>query len=175
MYGKKRIDPTGGHMRFVLLPCALAVAFAAAGCHGDSATSPQRTERPPSLTAQVDTSCAIGDTLRLQAVATDPDGDALRYSASVEITFEEFTAGYLVNGGMNEQTGRFSFIPSQLDKPGRRVSFYVDDGRGGRDSTSFQVSVRSTPAAGAGLSPWEPVLSVGEGSFLTHGTNRLRQ
>jgi hypothetical protein len=77
----------------------------------------------------------------LQAVAHDPDGDALEYSSSIEVTWEEIRSGYHPAGGMETETGRFWFRPSSADTPSRRITFMVDDGRGGRDSTAFRVVV----------------------------------
>jgi hypothetical protein len=91
------------------------------------------------IAVQRDTSCVIGDTLRLQAHAEDADGDSLEFSASIAITWEEWHSGYRLAGGMNPRTGAFWFAPRHGDGPSRQMGFHVDDARGGRDSTVFLV------------------------------------
>ena len=118
----------------------LALGTALVGCV--SSTAPQAKNEAPHLSVQRDTSCAIGDTLRLHASAVDPDGDALQYSALIEITWEELRSGYRPATDMDGQTGWFWFRPSSADLPARRVTFFAEDGRGGRDSTSFGVAIR---------------------------------
>jgi hypothetical protein len=127
----------------------LALLPAMRGCGGDKPTAP-KANRPPVIRSQPDTTAAIGDTLRLRAVAIDADQDALRYSAVIVISSEEFHSGYLPAGGIEESTGVFWFRPGHLDLPSRRVRLIVDDRRGGRDTTAFVVTVvnaRGVPGA----------------------------
>jgi hypothetical protein len=133
-----RAPAWSGLLHFVVL----ALLSGAAGCKGGSSTAP-KPNSPPILVSQADTTAAIGDTLRLQAVAHDSDGDALAYSATIFISYEEFRAGYLPRGGMSPSTGAFWFLPNRQDAPSRRVRVEVDDGHGGRDSTNFVVRVLS--------------------------------
>ena len=119
----------------------LTLLSAIYGCGGGDSTAPPPGNVPPAITAQPDTTCAVGDTLFLQASAEDPDGDALYYSATIVVTMEELWHGYLPTGGINEETGRFWFRASHNDSPRRRVLFVVDDRRGGRDTTAFVVGV----------------------------------
>jgi hypothetical protein len=104
----------------------------------------------PSITSQPDTSCAVDDTLHLLVQAHDPDGDVLHYMVSFEIRLIDFPSGHLPEGGINSQTGEFWFHAHSWDSPSRRVTFLVDDGRGGRDSTAFEVHI-----------PWSQGGSVG--------------
>jgi hypothetical protein len=93
------------------------------------------------LAAQADTSCAVGDTLRLVATAQDEEGDTLSFAAGIAITYEEFREGYWAAGGMHPETGSYWFAPRSRDVPGRRISLIVTDTEGGTDSTSFWVRV----------------------------------
>lgn len=114
------------------------------GCGDDNSTGPTPNppeNRPPALAARADTSCAVGDTLRLIATAHDDEGDSLRFSAGISITYEEFRNGYLPAGGMNPETGAYWFAPNSRDIPGRRISVSVEDTEGGKDTTSFWVEV----------------------------------
>jgi hypothetical protein len=112
------------------------------GCNDDGkVTTLGPANARPSITSQPDTSCAVGDSLQLQVQAHDPDGDVLHYLVSFEIRWGDFISGHLPEGDINSQTGEFWFYPRSWDSPSRRVTFLVDDGRGGRDSTTFEVHV----------------------------------
>ena len=130
------------HGRALFLPLVPLALTLLGGCGGSGGkTTEPPANRPPVMATQADTSCVIGDTLRLLAQAFDSDDDALDYAASIKISYEEFHSGYLPAGGMNAATGAFWFAPSNRDRTSRRITFFVDDGRGGRDSTNFQVTV----------------------------------
>jgi hypothetical protein len=115
-----------------------------AGCGGrgsEKTTDAGPVNHAPVLCPQADTTAAVGDTLRLQAVADDQDGDSLLYGVVVRQTGEEIGDGYLVRGGMNGSTGRFWFYAQDRDRPSRRFLFTVHDHRGGADTTEFTVTV----------------------------------
>jgi hypothetical protein len=76
------------------------------------------------------------------ADAHDADGDDLVYTAAAFISYEEFSRGYFPNAGMNAASGRFEFRTRPEDGPQRRFAFFVDDGCGGEDSTSFWVTLK---------------------------------
>lgn len=139
-------DPRGPFRlpaRFGLLVLVIFPALLACGDDGWTPTlapAPSNNHRPV-IRAQSDRVCAVGDTLRVQAVAADPDGDSLSYSASVRYSGIEHHLGYLPTGGMDAHTGWFWFVPASYDAPYRVVDFIVDDGNGGRDSTQFWVLV----------------------------------
>ena len=96
---------------------------------------------PPVITMQPDTVASIGDTLFLAATAVDPDGDAIGYGAIIDVPWSDARTGGLPRVNMDAATGRFWFAPQLTDPPGRRISFVADDGRCGRDTTAFYVSV----------------------------------
>jgi len=131
--------------RILIVPLSMLVLAAwLPGCGdegSDDTTGPGSLNHPPVLALQPDTSVAVGDTLYLQASATDQDGDALLYGVIVRQTFEEISDGYLVQGGIHAATGLFWFRPQVLDRPTREFWFTVDDLRAGRDTTGFVVAV----------------------------------
>lgn len=131
-------------MRSARCRCAVPLFIAgvlAAGC-GDGTTEPRSpVNQPPRIRAQADTSVAIGDTLRLRASATDPEGDRLTYRATVLMSMEEWVDGYRPNAGIDTLTGRFWFSGTERDMPAREFIFDVFDARGGRDSTGFSIAV----------------------------------
>jgi len=96
---------------------------------------------PPALSPQPDTLVAVGDTLRLTAVAADANSDAVRYNSIVSLRSRlEFPFPL---AWMDAQSGRFWFVPSFRDIPSRAVWFVADDGRCGRDTTTFVIRVYS--------------------------------
>jgi hypothetical protein len=120
----------------------LFVAVCLWGCSergGGSSTGPSN--RSPVIQAQADTAVAVGDTLVIWAKAHDADGDDLSYTATAYISFEEFRRGYFPDAGMNATSGRFEYRTRCEDGPRRRFAFFVDDGSGGEDSTSFWVDL----------------------------------
>jgi hypothetical protein len=94
--------------------------------------------RAPLMQEQPDTSVALGDTLRLQASAYDPDGDEITYRivVYVETIYEPWP-----DIEFNSSTGRFWFAPAASDLPERAFEFIARDGRGGESSTKFAVDV----------------------------------
>lgn len=139
--GATSIRTDGGSILTRLRWALLAGLTALVACRGAESTAPQP-NRAPALSVQHDTSSAVGDTLWVRASAVDPDGDCLRYSATIEVTFEELRSGYRPESDMNGDSGWFWFRATAKDEPSRTMSFSVDDGRGGRDSTTFEVAVR---------------------------------
>jgi len=125
-----------------LVSTGLAVVlFSLAGCSEDAGVA-EPENRSPQLARQGDMSSAVGDTLRIHAQALDPDGDAVLFSALVDLTWEELRDGYRPAIAMDASTGWFSFVPSSSDLPGRSMTFFAEDGLGGRDSTRFHVDVK---------------------------------
>lgn len=127
-----------------LLHGSLAILFALAiftiSC-GDAETMAPG-NRSPRMVAQGDTAMALGDTLRLVASATDPDGDLVIYGLVFIITRQEFMDGYRPRASIDQTTGRFRFIARTQDVPLRSFEFRTSDGQGGTDSTRFNVVVR---------------------------------
>jgi hypothetical protein len=96
--------------------------------------------RAPVIQEQPDTSVALGDTLRLQAAAYDPDGDEITYRI---VVYVETIYGPLPDIEFNSSSGRFWFAPAFTDLPSRSFEFFARDGRGGESSTKFAVDVLS--------------------------------
>jgi hypothetical protein len=96
---------------------------------------------PPEIQEQADTFIAVGETLILQAVASDIDGDSLKFSSEAHVTWSEILDGEIPNIDTDGKTGMFRFVPADYDVPERLFTFIVDDYNGGLDSTSFIVTV----------------------------------
>jgi len=95
---------------------------------------------PPIISAQRDTSVAVGDTLRLQAHANDPDGDSVAFYATA-ILRDASERDYVAEVHINRETGDFLFVPRFQDMPARTIMFTAVDARGYSASTLFDVSV----------------------------------
>lgn len=97
----------------------------------------------PVIASQSDTFAIVGDTLRLEFSANDQDGDILHFEQEMPCTWEEVKNGncHLPIAHIDSRTGSFWFYPRTYDIPTRRVIVRVNDGRGGFDSTIFNVSV----------------------------------
>jgi hypothetical protein len=114
------------------------------GCSDDKGASnplDPDVNNPPEIQEQADTFVTVGETLILQAVASDADGDSLGFSAVAYVTWSEIQAGEIPNIDMDVQTGLFRFVPADYDTPDRSITFIVNDYNGGLDSTSFIVTV----------------------------------
>jgi hypothetical protein len=108
---------------------------------GDDDEPGMPSNHSPIIQAQADTSTAIGDTLRIRAVADDADGDPLSYGVVASLTMQEILMGYRPNAEIDHDTGDFRFISQLADQPNRAFMFRVLDGRGGADSTQFTITV----------------------------------
>lgn len=84
---------------------------------------------------------AAGDTLRLTASATDPDGHAFTYSLAVIVSLSEIRSGYVAFAAINPTTGEFWFYPNSRDVPSRSFQFIAEDELGASASTRFKVTV----------------------------------
>jgi hypothetical protein len=116
------------------------LALVLLSCSDDNTCKPvgtDSTNHPPVLQAQRDTSVIIGDTLRLTASATDPDGDEVKYHLTVGLHDTSDTAAAF----LDSLTGRFWFAPSLDDRPQRSMMFTAVDEHGLAISTLFDVSV----------------------------------
>jgi hypothetical protein len=124
--------------------------FWGCGSDGGSPATPDTSTGPennaPVLAAQRDTAGVVGDTLRLTANATDPDGDEVSLLAQVEVTLQEIRTGYRADMDFDASTGAFWFVPGNRDVPERAFHFVAEDGRGGRDDKRFVVSVTGRSA-----------------------------
>jgi|GEM_PF-1606757 len=88
--------------------------------------------RAPILARFGDLSVREGETLSFTLKATDPDGDALTFSAE----------GMPSRASLDPKTGLFTFSP-QLGRAGRvfTITFTVSDGQGGSDSITVNLTV----------------------------------
>jgi len=115
-----------------------AMVLAGAGCEGDPVATPSKPNHSPVLTAIADTSATVGSTLHLTAIASDPDGDPIRYHLTVYI---RGINDPLPDVDIDHDTGAFVFRPAASDRPMREFIVDVSDGRGGTDETHFTVTV----------------------------------
>lgn len=113
------------------------------GCSKDEITGPGDTNQNhcPVISQQSDTSTALGDTLQLVFAASDQDGDTLHFGLKSYCSWSELKNGQCPLATLNPHDGKFSFQPRTYDVPSRRFKVVVDDGRGGIDSTIFDVMV----------------------------------
>jgi len=126
-------------VRFWLL---ISAGFAVAGgCSSgdDGPTGPSN--HVPVIQPQADTTVAVGDTLRLRAVAHDRDGDSLTLSAATIGSLSDFMARGFPDTEFDQAGGQFEFRARAIDRPNRVFRFTVDDHQGGADSTFFTVYV----------------------------------
>ncbi|NIM18700.1 MAG: hypothetical protein GTO51_00395 [Candidatus Latescibacteria bacterium] len=128
-----------------LVYCIAALALAAcdrnSSCYRDQLTGPITQNHPPSIQAQSDTNLVFGDTLKLRASATDPDGDDLTYYLTVFIR-DISESDYVADAFLDSLTGDFWFVPGPMDMPDRSMMFTVIDEKGYSASTQFKVAVK---------------------------------
>ena len=90
----------------------------------------------------VDTTYQDGDSVALPTPFTDPDGDALTYSAT------GLPAGLAIISTTGEIVGTLDNSASQVNGGVYAVTVMADDGQGGTDSNSFTITV-TNPAPDA--------------------------
>jgi hypothetical protein len=132
----RKVAEVGTLFRAIGMICSLLLPFA--GCDSDE----DLRNRPPRIQPQADTAGVTGDTLWLAAHATDPDGDNLRFHLVIKVDWQDLGGANPVDAGLDPQTGQFWFRPDSDDMPKRGFVFRVEDTRGGKDSTEFDVLVR---------------------------------
>lgn len=113
------------------------------GCSEDKGTGPvqPKPNHRPVISLQSDTSATVGDTLRLVFTASDRDGDSMHFDLTAYCSWTEIQQGHCPLAEMGLHDGKFWFWPRAYDVPARRFKVVVDDGRGGVDSTEFNVVV----------------------------------
>jgi hypothetical protein len=120
---------------------AMGLLVLAGACGSDDGGPVVPLNHAPILRTQSDTTVAVRDTLHLWAVAHDQDGDPLIYDAVVVGTLADFKLRGFPDTDMESTDGHFEFRARAIDQPDRMFRFLVEDGRGGRDSTTFMVIV----------------------------------
>jgi len=104
-----------------------------ASCAVDIRVEP-RPNRAPSLSCSADrSSVLVGERVRITATASDPDGDQLRYAWRTN-------GGQIVGAGASVQLDTSGAAPGTYTVTGR-----VEDGRGGANDCSLNVSVQQPP------------------------------
>ena len=88
-----------------VIPLLLASGFLLLGCGDDEPLAPLN--HSPLLESQSDTTAVVNETLRLQAQATDPDGDDISFRVVVEMTWAEFHYGPRPLVFIDQTTGQF--------------------------------------------------------------------
>jgi hypothetical protein len=117
------------------------------GCSEDGSTGPASSNHRPIVSLQTDTSGVVGDTLRLIFTASDQDSNSfqgsnkLRFHLIIHCTWTEIKQRSFAHAHVDSYTGAFWFYPRTYDMPLRQFSVWVDDDRGGTDTTTFNVSV----------------------------------
>lgn len=125
--------------RPILIILVLGAVLLLSVCSDDTVRSldgPAFENDPPVLTAQPDVTGQVGDTLRLQASAVDPDGDRVLYALLVH----DQTRNYTPDAAIDRVTGKCWFVPQLDDFPWREMTFIACDRFGACDSTRFRVT-----------------------------------
>ncbi len=129
------------HSRNGILAAALATLLAACGAEGESPTSPPSTSpgqvpqnAAPTITGSPPSTVAAGTTYLFHPVATDPEADALTFSAT----------GLPGWASVNAQTGVLYGTPAETDV-GTTASIVVSvtDGRSSAALPAFQITITS--------------------------------
>jgi hypothetical protein len=131
-------------MRLVLVFISSVTIATCLSCGDKSVGPPAQTghlNNPPVIVEHKDTSTTVGDTLRLYAEASDLDGDSLRYGGFVHVSLTDIKMGTIPEYQFIDNLRLLEFISHSYDRPSRKVTLYVEDGRGGADSTTFRVFV----------------------------------
>jgi hypothetical protein len=128
-------------MRLGISLVSMLALVLAIGCSEDNGPTSSGANHAPVIRPQNDTLLAVGDTLELSMIASYADEDQLTYGVTVELTLAEIKQGYWPHVHMDAHTGDFWFRAAEEDRPRRRFTVSVEDGRGGADSTTFSVTV----------------------------------
>lgn len=146
----------------------LLAASLVAGCgggDGDASSSPQTNPPPvtganaaPTIQGQPDTSLVASETYSFQPTASDPNGDALTFSAANLPTWMS----------LNASTGRVTGTPGPGDVGTYQgITITVSDGQASASLAAFSITVSAVATGSATLS-WTPPTQNTDGSSLTN-------
>jgi hypothetical protein len=98
--------------------------------------------KPPTLIDLPDTFVAVGDTVWLNPIAYDPDGDRMRYTCEcTNVTWGEIKQGQIPVYVIDPITGALWFSAHAYDAPFRTFHIIVIDSCGASAQTSFEIAV----------------------------------
>ena len=126
-------------MRIAIVSLLAAVLLV--GCAGDKGVGPDGGNHPPVIQEIGDTTAVLGDTLRIQVVANDRDGDDVHFNLIIQCSWSDLQQDRCPHAGIKSSDLRFWFWPRTWDLASRQFLIVADDGRGGKDSTEFSVAV----------------------------------
>jgi hypothetical protein len=150
----------GGVAKLVM---TMLAAVAAAGCGGGGGDDPPSTgsasvgsNTAPTIQGQPGSSVLVGQAYTFQPTASDPNGDALTFSASN-------LPAWLT---LNPNTGRVSGTPTAADiATVSGITITVSDGRASATLGPFSISINQT-GSGTALLSWTPPVQNTDGTPL---------
>jgi len=145
--------------------CVIAIALLATACGGggDGETAsanpgPGGSNAPPTIQGQPGTSVVAGQAYNFRPTATDPNGDALTFTAT---NLPRWAA-------LNQSTGAVTGTPSSSDVGTYSgITISVSDGTATATLSSFAITVTDVGTGVATLS-WTPPTQNSDGSALTN-------
>jgi hypothetical protein len=147
--------------------CVIAMALLAAACggggDGETASAPVNpgpggSNAPPTIQGQPGTSVVAGQAYSFSPTATDPNGDALTFTATNVPAWASF----------NQSTGAVSGTPTGTDVGTySNIRITVSDGTASATLAAFAITVTDLGTGAATLS-WTPPTQNSDGSALTN-------
>jgi hypothetical protein len=147
--------------------CVIAIALLAAACggggDGESASAPVNpgpggSNAPPTIQGQPGTSIVAGQAYSFSPTATDPNGDALTFTATNVPAWASF----------NQSTGAVTGTPTGTDVGTySNIRITVSDGTASATLAAFAITVTDVGTGVATLS-WTPPTQNSDGSALTN-------
>ena len=147
--------------------CVIVIALLAAACggggDGESASAPVNpgpggSNAPPTIQGQPGTSIVAGQAYSFSPTATDPNGDALTFTATNVPAWASF----------NQSTGAVTGTPTGTDVGTySNIRITVSDGTASATLAAFAITVTDVGTGVATLS-WTPPTQNSDGSALTN-------
>jgi hypothetical protein len=147
--------------------CVILIALLAAACggggDGESASAPVNpgpggSNAPPTIQGQPGTSIVAGQAYSFSPTATDPNGDALTFTATNVPAWASF----------NQSTGAVTGTPTGTDVGTySNIRITVSDGTASATLAAFAITVTDVGTGVATLS-WTPPTQNSDGSALTN-------